>query len=206
MMIIMILIVAGVIAIIAVPVVRGKVQTGTVLDDPEDPQSSLLWQKESSYAAIRELDFDYHTGKISEGDYEELYGSLKADALRAIKGIEEGESEYQRELDVELEEEIKERRGIQTKQGGEDEGDAGVCPACGAGATAGSKFCFSCGTRFGWVCTGCRSINSPEAGFCRNCGARSLKYCPECADPVEAGAAFCSNCGKTLSETGGMKT
>lgn len=206
MLIIMILIVAGVIAIIAVPVVWGKVQTGTVLDDPEDPQSSLLWQKESSYAAIRELEFDYHTGKISEDDYKELYGSLKTDALRAIKGIEEGESEYRKKLDAELEEEIKEQRGLRTKPGNEGVGEAAVCPACGSRAAPGSKFCSSCGARFGWVCAECGSINSSQAGFCRNCGAQSLKYCPECGDPVEVGAVFCANCGSALSEAGGMKT
>ncbi len=206
MVIIMVLIVAGVIAIIAIPVVRGKVQTGTVLDDSENWQSMLVWQKESSYAAIRELDFDYHTGKISEDDYKELYSSFKTDALIAIKAIEEGESEDQRELDALLEKEIKERRGIQTKQGGEDGGGSGVCPACGERAAAGSKFCTSCGTQFGRVCAECGSINTTEADFCRNCGAQSLKYCPECGDPVEAGAVFCSNCGKALSGTGGMKT
>jgi ribosomal protein L40E len=206
MLIILILIVAGVIAIIAVPVVWGKVQTGTVLDDPEDPQSSLIWQKESSYAAIRELDFDYHTGKISEDDYKELYGSLKSDALKAIKGIEAGDSEYRAELDAYLEEKIKEQRGMLTKPGGNIFGEAAVCPSCGSQEAPGSKFCSSCGARYGWVCVKCRSVNSPEAGFCRNCGAQSLIYCPECGDPVEADATFCSNCGNALSETGGMKT
>jgi hypothetical protein len=156
MIIFMILIVAGVIVVIAIPAVRRRPQAGTVLDDSEGPRALLLRKKESSYAAIQELNFDYQTGKISEEDYSEVYSALKADALSAIKAIEEGESEYRRKLDEELEEEISEKRGIETKPYHENDDEAGICPACGG---QNLKYCHECG-------------NPVDAGaaFCSNCG------------------------------------
>lgn len=199
MVFILVLMVAGVIAIIAFPVVRWRGQTGTVLDDSEDTQSSLLWQKESSYAAIRELDFDYHTGKISDDDYKELYGSLKADALRAIKAIELIESANKKELDDAIEEEIKERQGLLMKSH-EEQGErtAEACPVCGARVSPEDRFCSSCGGQFEWSCGECGSTNPSGAGFCSNCGARALKFCSMCGEKVNTEAKFCSSCGEAL--------
>ncbi len=46
-------------------------------------------QKEEAIAAIRDAEFDFHLGKLSEADYRRLRARLEADALEAITRLEE---------------------------------------------------------------------------------------------------------------------
>jgi len=45
-------------------------------------------QKEEALAAIKEAEFDFHLGKLSEHDYAQLRARLEAEALEAIKALE----------------------------------------------------------------------------------------------------------------------
>lgn len=55
---------------------------------------------------------------------------------------------------------------------GEAEGNESICPACGAGNEAGSKFCDQCGNALPReaTCPDCGEANDPDARFCDNCG------------------------------------
>ncbi|MFQ5894891.1 MAG: hypothetical protein ACE5JJ_03615, partial [Nitrospinota bacterium] len=60
----------------------------------EEDARQLLATKESLYRAIKELEFDYHTGKLSREDFEamtELYRGRALDVLRRLdaRGIRE---------------------------------------------------------------------------------------------------------------------
>jgi len=62
----------------------------------------LLAEREGLYTAIRDLDFDYQTGRVDEASYRELRATLTAqaaDVLRRLDALsEEGDS-----LDAEIE-------------------------------------------------------------------------------------------------------
>lgn len=45
-------------------------------------------QKEEALTAIKDAEFDYHLGKLSETDYERLRARLEARALEAIDQLE----------------------------------------------------------------------------------------------------------------------
>lgn len=49
---------------------------------------NLILQKESAYAAIKELDFDYNMGKLSEEDYQELKQQYKQKAVALLQQID----------------------------------------------------------------------------------------------------------------------
>ncbi len=49
----------------------------------------LLEQKEQTYAAIKELDFDYQMDKLSEEDYQELSREYKQKAVAVLQQIDE---------------------------------------------------------------------------------------------------------------------
>lgn len=59
---------------------------------PAEPEASSeeRWkrQKEEALAAIKDAEFDYHLGKLSETDYERLRARLEAEALEAIDQLE----------------------------------------------------------------------------------------------------------------------
>jgi hypothetical protein len=56
-------------------------------------------ERDRALAALKELEFDHRTGKVSDADYRELVGPLRrqaADALRALDGRRTGEPERPR--------------------------------------------------------------------------------------------------------------
>jgi competence protein ComGC len=58
----------------------------------EEELRKLNLEKESLYAALKELDFDYSMGKLSKEDYEELDKKYKLRAASVLKEIDEVKS------------------------------------------------------------------------------------------------------------------
>ena len=63
-----------------------------------------------------------------------------------------------------------------------------LCPACGAEAPAGKRFCGDCGSPLEAVCAACGAANPPDKRFCGDCGASLEGGSPRVA-PVEASPA-----------------
>ncbi len=59
------------------------------LPEPPSPRREL-WrkQKEEALAAVKEAEFDFHLGKLSEADYQRLRARLEAEALEAMRELE----------------------------------------------------------------------------------------------------------------------
>jgi hypothetical protein len=58
-------------------------------DAAERRRLSLAEERDRSLAALKELEFDHRTGKVSDEDYRALVGPLRrqaAEALRALDG------------------------------------------------------------------------------------------------------------------------
>ena len=57
------------------------------LAEPEQRRLALAEERDRALAALKELEFDHRTGKVSDDDYRALVGELRkvaADALRAL--------------------------------------------------------------------------------------------------------------------------
>jgi uncharacterized protein (UPF0212 family) len=109
----------------------------------------------AALSALRDLDFDYKIGKVSDEDYGPLRAGLVAEAAQYIR--------QQDEEDKKLEALIQARRasrGLKCEQCGTsvEAGnhfcpkcgapvESGVCPSCGKKVRAGDLFCPSCGGR-----------------------------------------------------------
>jgi len=64
-----------------------------VLDDLERRRLELAEERDRALAALKELEFDHRTGKISNEDYRTQVGPLRrraAEALRALEARTEG--------------------------------------------------------------------------------------------------------------------
>jgi hypothetical protein len=76
---------------VALPFLREPDPAEDRLDEPgalEKRALELAEEKDRALAALKELEFDHRTGKISDEDYRELIGPLRlrvADALRALE-------------------------------------------------------------------------------------------------------------------------
>ncbi|NNG17129.1 MAG: zinc ribbon domain-containing protein [Gemmatimonadales bacterium] len=131
--------------------------------EPPDPQET---PKGLALAALREIEFDRATGKLSEADYDELRRAYTAEALTAIRAEESGATGTD---DVERMVAMR----VAAIRGGEV-GDGVVCPTCGPRPEAEAAFCSSCGRSLNGVgaCTGCGAPLTPGARFCGTCGTK----------------------------------
>ena len=99
-------------------------------------RAALEREKALTLRSIKELDFDRAMGKVSDADYAEMTGRLRAKAGALIQRLDAG-STYREEIDREL----ARRRGVSAPSAP----GAGVCGACGTANDADARFCKQCG-------------------------------------------------------------
>jgi hypothetical protein len=82
----------GCVLVVALPFIREPSTRDDRLDAPgelEQRRLAAAEERDRALAALKELEFDHRTGKISDEDYRALVGPLRhrvADALRALDG------------------------------------------------------------------------------------------------------------------------
>jgi hypothetical protein len=79
------------VVVVARPFLREPAPASDALAEPTELERrtlSLVEERDRALAALKELEFDHRTGKISDEDYRRLVGPLRrsaADALRALE-------------------------------------------------------------------------------------------------------------------------
>ncbi len=76
---------------VALPFLREPDPIDDVLDEPNALERRALEQAERrdrALAALKELEFDHRTGKISDEDYRELIGPLRQRVAEALRSLE----------------------------------------------------------------------------------------------------------------------
>ena len=136
-------------------------------DEPDPPEETA---RGGALLALKEIEFDRETGKLSDADYEQLKSRYSAEALVAIAADEA-------------------RPGTQASDDPEELITARLAQlrsARAAGLPA-ALFCQQCGLR-------------PEADalFCSSCGASlaHASFCSSCGSALQPGTRFCSSCGR----------
>jgi hypothetical protein len=57
-------------------------------DEAELHQLRLLEKRDRALAALKELEFDHRTGKVSDEDYEQLVVPLRLEAAEALRALD----------------------------------------------------------------------------------------------------------------------
>jgi len=179
----------AVVALIIGPLAgQGSVAPPTI-DEPEDIEET---PKGLALAALREIEFDRETGKLSDDDYQGLKTRYTAEALALLRAEAAGKVEG-------------------------EEGTAGQA-ARSAGSEASASDAHSAAPVADPVealiadrvrqlqtgmarCPTCGPRPESDALFCSTCG-RSLTVggCVECGAPLVPGSRFCENCGVAVAK------
>ncbi len=140
------------------PLLKGGMQATPVLLAPEQaPEASAL-------EALREIEFDQATGKLSAEDYASLKAAYTPLALAELRARESGAAAASPA--VAAAEDAAEALIARVKQGGAS------CPSCGPRPESDALFCSDCGRALGAGCGECGAAIAPDAKFCVECGVQ----------------------------------
>jgi hypothetical protein len=76
---------------VALPYLREPAPESDLLDGPDAMgrrQLQLAEERDRALGALKELEFDHRTGKISDADYRAQVGQLRREAARALQALE----------------------------------------------------------------------------------------------------------------------
>ena len=137
--------------------------SGAVEPDFQDIEESDS-PKVQALLALREIDFDRATGKLSDADYADLRKKYAAMVLEAVQGEEAAATAV--DGDDAAEAAIERIKSIQLEH----------CPTCNLQLEPGSAFCSNCGRSLLIAdapqrCWTCGSDLQPESKFCGGCGS-----------------------------------
>ena len=159
-------------ALVVEPMLRSGRPVSSPLDLPdleETPRGIAL-------AALREIEFDRETGKLSDTDYADLkqqYTTAAVQAMRAEDRVADSAASSAAggtpdAVEAIINAKVRALRSAQPVAGGVG------CPACGPRPEPDAEFCSNCGNRLptGTVCAGCGAALAPHARFCEACGSK----------------------------------
>lgn len=145
------LLAVGALAFVLYPIFFGVARRPTVTVIPR------LNEGESAVAALREIEFDRATGKLSDTDYAELKARYTKEAIVAMRRADAGVP-----ADDEIEAAVAAYRDTHL-----------VCPAHGPRPEPGAVYCSDCGRYLRDRCAGCGApVVEQDARFCMKCGDR----------------------------------
>jgi hypothetical protein len=146
--------------------------------EPVDPEET---PKGIALSALKEIEFDRETGKLSDTDYQFLKAKYTAAALEALR--QEPESE---------------RAGI-----GSDNVEAMIAAKVRALRSA-SAFTSSdpiSAPSTPLACSSCGPRPEPDAVYCSSCGRRLpvRGACDQCGTALLPGSRYCESCGRQVA-------
>ena len=139
----------GVVAWVVHPLFRRQATEGEIAFREGGPLEQLTSEKDAALSAIRELDFDYETGKLSEEDYHDLRGQYRSKAIALLKEIDRVAKGGKTEDRIEREIRALRKTRRQASKAPKSSADQAFCPKCGTRNLASHKFCPSCGYKLG---------------------------------------------------------
>jgi RNA polymerase subunit RPABC4/transcription elongation factor Spt4 len=179
-----ILLILGVLAALAYPVLQQARSRGTPVaaTSAEESLAELLAERDAAFQAIRDLHFDHDLGKISDEDVATYETSLKMHAAESLRRLDAWEDSADDSLGHLIERQVSARRAALSR------GDSRPCPECGRLVAARDQYC-----------TGCGAALAPAAQPAA--AVQPGRKCPSCGRGVSADDRFCPKCGHSLAET-----
>lgn len=152
------------------------------LIEPLDPEETA---KGIALTALKEIEFDRETGKLSEADYEFLKAKYTSAALEALRLDSAGEpGTASDDVEAMVAAKVRALRSASASPSSDAPANflpssqvppvtsGSVCQTCGPRPEADAVFCSTCGRRLptGVACDRCGAALQPDSRFCEACG------------------------------------
>jgi ribosomal protein L40E len=140
----------------------------------------LAEKKEQILAAIKDLDFEYKAGKLSEEDYQRVRAEDLAQVAQIMDRMQAFDSDAEPESTSTSTSIVSESES-ETQEARQPEAQGGPEIACSS----------------------CQQVNPSHAKFCLRCG-NQLEIqveCPRCGAQLPDEAHFCISCGEARSNS-----
>ena len=153
---------------------------GSIAPDVYEPPDPMETRKGVAVAALKEIEFDRETGKLSDGDYSELYARYSAEAIEAMRAEGASGAPVTAPASVGTDDAIEAMVAadvLTLEAAAGSAADAPACPTCGPRPESDAVFCSQCGKLL------------PHPAQCVQCGA-----------PLEPAGKFCGRCGTSVGQ------
>ncbi len=157
------------VAVVAWPYFNPVAESNGLPNGTSSAIENLVTQRDATYAAIKDLEFDHTIGKLSDADYKGLRAKYETKAvaiLQELDGLKKAQPRRARSADTaeSIEEQVQRLR------------HSSHCPKCGASLDANDVFCAKCGTALrGIRCPTCGTRAALGDKFCARCGTVIVK-------------------------------
>lgn len=126
---------------VGMPLFRiSRKRTGVFSTFIPDHRFQLEEKKRAAYSALKELEFDFHMGKLTKEDYTELRSHYEREAIEILKEIDMSSSKEK------LEEKVEEEIAAYLEKN-KRKNTIHFCPHCGNKIRSQDGFCSKCGTK-----------------------------------------------------------
>ncbi len=140
-------------------------------------QASEIDAPSTAVDALREIEFDRETGKLSESDYADLKQRYTREALAELRAADHGTAG------------AAAKAASPVSSAGSANSVLDPVEAAIARARADVRSCGVCGPR-----------PEPDATYCSSCGRYLPEKCGSCGTSIDlVGSRFCSGCGEQLA-------
>jgi len=165
---------------VLLPLMRGPGYTGSAVPAPPPEEASAI-------EALREIEFDQATGKLSAEDYASLRATYAPMALAELEARDAGAV-------------ATEASGVAAREIGAGVSGSGVAGAGATGAGDAAERLIARMRSRKLVCTQCGPRPEGDAVFCSDCGRYLSPGCLRCgADVEDPHSRFCGECGSALA-------
>jgi hypothetical protein len=159
------------------PLIRPR-PSNSLAFEPLDPEET---PKGVALAALKEIEFDRETGKLSDDDYEFLKAKYTVAAVEALRGEQAGP--VSNDIEALIAAKVRSLRSAAAPT------PSDTSPPLAALSDSGPA-CDICGPR-----------PEPDAVFCSTCGRRltAREYCDRCGAGLVPESRFCEACGRPVA-------
>jgi hypothetical protein len=147
----------GALAFVLHPLFFGVARTTDRISASTEPTA-----EGGAIAALREIEFDRATGKLSDTDYAQLKARYTREAVLAMRREEQSVEPGNPPTDAELDAAVLAYRASHP-----------ACPDCGPRPEPDAAYCSNCGRYLRDRCAECGApVLASDARYCLNCGSR----------------------------------